>query len=98
MATYWRPAYGHPDGDSYDAWFRIEGEWGYRASGHPEGATDEPCLRIVEGIVFATFGLPHDEQDPCFEIIGSFVYAVGLAGAPWFYIHTRTSSLHSAVG
>ena len=98
MTTYWRPAYGHPDGDSSRAWFRIECDWGYRMSGHPYGASDTPCLRIVDGIVYPTFGLPHDEQRACFVIVGSFVYAVGVPGAPWFSVHTRTKPLLPAVG
>ena len=98
VSVYWCPSYGHPDGDSDDPWFRVEGEWGFRASGHPEGASSTACLRIVEGLVYPTFGLPRGEQGPCFVVVGPFVYEVGVLSAPWFHVETRAHPLHPAGG
>ena len=94
---YWCPAYGHPDGLSSAPWFRVDGEWAYRTSGHPEGESEKPCIRIVEGLAYPTFGLPHDEAGPCFEVVGSFVYPVGLESAPWFCIKSRSHLLHPSI-
>ena len=88
MTTYWFPAQGHPDGLSPDPWFRVEGEWGFRASGHPEGESKDPCFKIVDDWAYPTFGLPN-ATDASFEVIGSFVYAAGIGGPPWFLIDTE---------
>jgi hypothetical protein len=84
VSSYWLPAYGHPDGLSSTAWFRIDDERGYRAAGHPEGESDKPCLRLVDGEAYPTFS-PLPSDGPCFEVIGSFVYPVGV-NTPWFVI------------
>jgi len=55
--------------------------------GHP---TNHPALRIIDHTVYPTFGSPRDQPGPCFDVFGSFVYAVGLPGAPWFHIRART--------
>jgi hypothetical protein len=84
-ATYWFPAYGHPDGASRRAWFRVESRWGYRADGHPEGESAEVCLEVTNGLVYPTVGFA-DAREATFEIVGSFVYPIGSNGPPWFVV------------
>jgi hypothetical protein len=81
---YWVPADGHPRGSSTEPWFSFEGTEGWRATGHPQGASEDVCLRIVENWVWPVASLPG--EGPRFEIIGSFVYLAGAAGPPWFEV------------
>jgi len=97
MTGYWFPAYGHPDGPSDAAWYRLDGEWVYQAGGHPEGESDDACFRIVAGRVYPT--LP--SSDSAFEIIGAFVYPLDGSGPPWFGLQPprgRSTSRHPSVG
>jgi hypothetical protein len=96
VTSYWFPSDGHPDGKSSHAWFRLEGEWGYRANGHPEGPSVEPCLRVMRERVYATLSLP-GLAEPLFEIVGSWVYPVGLDGPAWFTIDVYDRSRHPSV-
>lgn len=85
MADYWVPADGHPDGHSRGAWFRFEGEWGYRTAHHPEGPSRHACLRVVRDRAYLLESEPTDMQSP-FQVVGSFVYLAGVRGPPWFVI------------
>jgi hypothetical protein len=93
VVTYWFPAYGHPEGTVGDRpWFRVEGSWGYRAVGHPEGPSDEPCFRVTRGRVQPTLSLPGPaDAEVTFVVIGSFVYQAGGAGPPWFRVQASAS-------
>jgi hypothetical protein len=92
--TYWFPAYGHPEGSVGDQpWFRVEGSWGYRAVGHPDGPSEEPCFRITRGRVQPTLSLPGPaDAEVTFVVIGSFVYQAGGAGPPWFRVQASGSA------
>jgi hypothetical protein len=46
MVDYWFPAYGHPEGDSDEAWFRVVGGKGFR---------------VVDGHAYPTLSLPHND-------------------------------------
>lgn len=89
VVTYWLPATGHPEGCSATPWFRFEGEWGYRTSGHPAGASDEACLRLAGRIVHTLVSLPSD-LEVSFEIVGTWVYPAGDLTMPWFSIVSAT--------
>jgi hypothetical protein len=82
MIAYWMPWYGHPEGPSEQAWFRVVDGWGYRCAGNPAGVSDRPCFRVVDGCAYPTLSLADDP--PTFEIIGSFAY--GATGVAWFRI------------
>lgn len=96
VTSYWFPSDGHPDGESAHVWFRLEGEWGYRANGPPEGPSVEPCLRVMGDRVYATLSFP-GLAEPLFEIVGSLVYPVGLVGPAWFTIDMYDRSRHPSV-
>jgi hypothetical protein len=85
QASHWVTTFGHPDGGSTTvSWFRIEGVLGFRDSGHPQGASSEPCLKVVDGKVYPMPSLP-SRTAPSFEVIGSFVYPTGSC-TPWFRV------------
>lgn len=85
MVSYWYPTYGHPDGPSRKAWFRVVDGWGYCTSDSPAGVSDTPVFRVVDGFAYPTTSLPGDL--PNFELVGSFAYAA--RGAAWFRIEER---------
>jgi hypothetical protein len=85
VVGYWFPWYGHPDGESDAAWFRVVDGWAYRIDANPAGASESPTFRIIEGWAFPTLSLPGDELT--FQIVGSFVYAE--PGAAWFRVEER---------
>jgi hypothetical protein len=86
VTEYWFPAYGHPDGRSDVAWFRVVDGWGYQTSDCPAGASDFPCFRVLDGWTYPTLGLPG--ASATFQVLGSFAYA-GSSGGPWFHIKQR---------
>jgi hypothetical protein len=82
----WFPAYGHPDGTSEVAWFRVVEGWGYRTPENPAGESAEPCFRVVDDLAFPA--LDSSEPAATFAIVGSFAYHG--SGPPWFRIIARS--------
>ncbi len=86
MVEYWFPAYGHPDGPSDAAWFRVVDGLGYRTADSPTGSSESACFRLIYGWAYPTLGLPGDP--PSFHVVGSFAYE-RRGGGPWFWIEQR---------
>lgn len=82
MVEYWLPFAGHPDGESDNAWFRVDDGVGYRTHDNPAGESADPCFVIRDGFAYPTLSLPGDP--PTFEVIGSFAYPP--QGTAWFRI------------
>jgi hypothetical protein len=87
MVAYWVPYEGHPEGPSQVAWFKVVDGWGYRTAWNPAGVSESPCFRVLDGFAYPTLSMPDD--DPTFEIIGSFVYSA--RGTAWFRIDDRAT-------
>jgi hypothetical protein len=87
VVSYWFPAYGHPEGASDVAWFRVIDGWGYRTTGNRAGASDSPCFRVIDGWAYPRLSLPDDPAT--FQIVGSFAYRE--QGGAWFRIRERAS-------
>jgi hypothetical protein len=82
MESYWFPAYGHPEGASEVAWFRVADGWGYRTPGNPAGESTEPSFKVRDDSAYPALG--SREPAATFTILGSFVYH--RSGPPWFRI------------
>ena len=85
VIKYWYPAYGHPDGPSDIAWFRVVDGWGYRTKHSPAGPSESPSFRMVADLAYPVLAMPG--SPPTFQVIGSFAYTD--RGAPWFRIEVR---------
>ena len=86
VVGYWFPAYGHPDGRSQVAWFRVVDDLGYRTEEHPAGASEFPCFKLIDGWAHPTLNRAETTL-PTLQVVGSFAYKE--QGGPWFRIERR---------
>jgi hypothetical protein len=88
---HWYAVYGHPDGLGAQPWFAVDELTGLIYPYEERRAMTfaaEPCLHIVDDLVYP-IGSNTDDEQPWFEIRGSCVYSTGghprgASSAPWY--------------
>lgn len=88
MVHYCFPAYGHPDGPSNAAWFRVVDGRGFETWTAQPGYPSRRASGLSMGGLYPTLGFPGDP--PSFHVVGSFVYE-RRGGGPWFRVEQRAT-------